>query len=105
MLCDVCAPAYGSVAALAATLPTNPRVLNLEPKSLSDVLGNVRAVAAAMGDPDRADGVCRGLEGRVAAVGERVAGLARPSAFVMEWADPVYHAGPWTPELVRLAGG
>ena len=104
-LCDVCAPAYGSVAALAAALPSRPRVLNLEPKSLAGVFENVRAVATAMGHPGRADEVCAALEGRVAAVARRVAGLPRPAAFVMEWADPIYNAGHWTPELVRLAGG
>jgi iron complex transport system substrate-binding protein len=104
-LCDVCAPAYGSVAALAATLPTRPRVLNLEPKCLGDVLGNVRQVAEAMGQPERADAVCAALAERVAAVTERVAGRPRRTIFVMEWADPIYNAGHWTPELVRLAGG
>ena len=104
-LCDVCAPAYGSVRALADALPSRPRVLNLEPRSLADVLGNVRAVAAAMGRPDRGDDVCAGLEQRVAAVVRRVAGLPRPTVFVLEWTDPLYTAGHWTPELVRLAGG
>jgi iron complex transport system substrate-binding protein len=104
-LCDVCAPAYGSVAALAAALPSRPRVLNLEPRSLSDMLGNVRAVAAAMGRPDRADGVVAGLERRMSDVVRRAAGLPRPAVFVMEWCDPIYTAGHWTPELVRLAGG
>jgi iron complex transport system substrate-binding protein len=104
-LCDVCAPAYGSVAALAATLPSRPRVLNLEPKALADVFTNIRAVAAAMGQPERADDVCRGLERRVAAVGALVAPYPRPRAFVMEWTEPIYNAGHWTPELVRLAGG
>src|SRR5689334_3015439 len=33
-LCDVCAPAYGSVAALASMLPSRPQLLNLEPNSL-----------------------------------------------------------------------
>src|SRR4051812_20687348 len=104
-LCDVCAPAYGSVAALAATLPSRPRVLNLEPRSLADVLNNVREVASAMGHPDRAAAVVAGLERRVAAVAERVTGLPRPGVFVMEWCDPIFNAGHWTPELVRLAGG
>ncbi len=104
-LCDVCAPAYRSVAALAAALPSRPRVLNLEPKSLADVIGNIRSVAAALGHPERADAVCRGLERRVAAVRNRVAGCPCPSVFVMEWAEPIYNAGHWTPELVRLAGG
>src|SRR5262249_32540275 len=47
-LCDVCAPAYGSVAALAEHLPSRPRVLNLEPKDLRGVLRCVRDVADAM---------------------------------------------------------
>lgn len=104
-LCDVCAPAYGSVAALASTLPTTPRVLNLEPKCFGDVLKCVREVAGAMGHPDRADELCRNLDRRVADVVRRVSGLTRPTVFVMEWADPIYNAGHWTPELVRLAGG
>ncbi|HEX4609724.1 MAG TPA: cobalamin-binding protein [Urbifossiella sp.] len=104
-LCDVCAPAYGSVAALAATLASRPRVLNLEPKSLADVFGNIRAVAAAMDHADRADAVIAGLERQVATVVRRVEGLPRPTVFVMEWAEPIFNAGHWTPELVRLAGG
>jgi iron complex transport system substrate-binding protein len=104
-LCDVCAPAYGSVAALAAALPSRPRVVNLEPKSLADVFANIRTVAVAMGRPERADDVCRDLERREAAVGERVAGCQRPTAFVMEWTEPIYGAGHWIPELVGLAGG
>jgi iron complex transport system substrate-binding protein len=104
-LCDVCAPAYGSVAAMAATLPSRPRVLNLEPKSLGDVLQNIGEVAAAMGHPEAARGVCRDLEQRVSNVAKQVSGLSRPTVFVMEWADPIFNAGHWTPELVRLAGG
>jgi len=58
-----------------------------------------------MGEPERADPVRRQLETRIAAVRERVAGLPRPTVFVMEWAAPIFNAGHWTPELVRLAGG
>ena len=104
-LCDVCAPAYGSVAALAEHLPSKPRVLNLEPKDLRGVLRCVRDVADAMGAPERGAEVCAALERRVAAVAERVAGLPRPTAFLMEWAEPIYNSGHWNPELIRLAGG
>jgi iron complex transport system substrate-binding protein len=104
-LCDVCAPAYGSVAAFAETLDPPPRVLSLEPHSLGDVLENIRDVAQTMGAPVRADPVLRQLKTRIDAVRERVAGLPRPPVFVMEWADPIFNAGHWTPELIRLAGG
>ncbi len=104
-LCDVCAPAYGSVAALAAALTSRPRVLNLEPRCLADVLNNVCEVAAAMGHPERAAVVVSELEERVAGVVNRVASLACPTVFVVEWCEPIFNAGHWTPELVRLAGG
>jgi iron complex transport system substrate-binding protein len=104
-LCDVCAPAYGSVAALAQGLPSKPQVLNLEPKCLDDVFRCIREVASAMGHPDRGAEVCCHLRQRVIAVTERVRHRPCPTAFVMEWADPIYNAGHWNPELVRLAGG
>src|SRR5262249_8472697 len=63
-LCDVCAPAYGSVAALAESLPSRPRVLNLEPKSLHDVLTGIQDVSDAMGYPEKGDVVRSGLEKR-----------------------------------------
>jgi iron complex transport system substrate-binding protein len=104
-LCDVCAPAYGSVAAMAATLPSKPRVLNLEPKCLGDILRGVEEVADAMGRADRGVEVRRALERRIAEVTERLRGLNRPTTFVMEWADPIYNSGHWNPELIALAGG
>jgi iron complex transport system substrate-binding protein len=104
-LCDVCAPSYGSVEALARTLPSAPRVLNLEPNSLEDVLGCIQAVAEAMGHPARGEEVCGRLRQRVADVEARVRGLPRPTVFLMEWAQPIFNAGHWSPELVRRAGG
>jgi len=104
-LCDVCAPAFDSVEAFAKTLPSQPRVLNLEPKSLGDILRGIREVAEAMGHPDQGAEVCRQLDRRIAAVRERVAGLRRPTAFLMEWADPIFNSGHWNPELIRIAQG
>ena len=104
-LCDVCAPAYGSVAALAAALPSKPRTLNLEPKCLRDILGNVAAVSSAMGHAENGTEVCRHLERRIADVQERVKGLGRPTVFIMEWSEPIFNSGHWNPELIRLAGG
>jgi iron complex transport system substrate-binding protein len=104
-LCDVCAPAYSSVAALAKALPSQPRTLNLEPKCLRDILDNVVAVAAAMGHAEKGTEVCGRLERRIAEVQKRVGGLGRRTVFIMEWAEPIFNSGHWNPELIRLAGG
>src|SRR5260370_38023727 len=54
-LCDVCAIDYGTVARLAETLPGPPRVVNLEPTSLSDIFEGIRHVAQVCGGPERGD--------------------------------------------------
>jgi len=41
-LCDVCAVGYDTVARLAETLPGAPRVVNLEPSSLTEIFENIR---------------------------------------------------------------
>ncbi len=89
----------------AESLPSKPRVLNLEPKSLGDVLRCISDAAEALGHPQKGTALRRQLEQRITAVGSRVAGLRAPTVFVMEWADPIFNAGHWTPELVRLARG
>jgi iron complex transport system substrate-binding protein len=105
-LCDVCAPAYGSVWAFAQTLPGPPRVLNLEPRSLEDMFANIVQVAEAMGRPDRAVPVLRDLRERVRAVERASSGLdRRPAVLLMEWVGPPFCSGHWGPELVELAGG
>src|SRR5262249_31566433 len=45
------------------------------------------------------------LEAQITAVKERVEGRTRRTAFIMEWADPIYNSGHWNPELIRLAQG
>jgi iron complex transport system substrate-binding protein len=105
-LCDVCAVGYGTVARLAETLPGPPRVVNLEPASLSDIFDDIRHVAEACGATERGDEVIANLSARVETVRKRAAHVAdRPRCFLMEWVDPPFCSGHWAPELVDLAGG
>ena len=65
-----------------------------------------RAGAEAAGVADRGRGVVAGLRARVAAVAARAEGLReRPTVGVLEWLDPPFSSGHWTPELIALAGG
>jgi iron complex transport system substrate-binding protein len=105
-LCDVCAVGYGTVARLAATLPGPPRLVNLEPTSLSDVFDDIRRVAQACGVADRANEMIASLSERVEAVRLRADRIShRPRCFLMEWVDPPFCSGHWGPELVEIAGG
>jgi iron complex transport system substrate-binding protein len=105
-LCDVCAVGYGTVARLAETLPGPPKVVNLEPTSLSDIFDDIRRVAEACGVAEHAHGVIAAFSERVEAVRRRADRIAhRPHCFLMEWVDPPFCSGHWGPELVDIAGG
>ncbi len=105
-LCDVCAVAEEEVRAAACALPGGPRVINLEPQTLSEVFAAMRQVAEAAGADQKADEVVAQLTARVEAVVARTARLrCRPRVALLEWLDPPFSCGHWSPELVRLAGG
>ena len=105
-LCDVCAVAEGEVANAIARLPGPPRVLTLEPHRLGDVLDGMQAVADAAGASEAGRGAVAGLRRRIDAVAERSAAIAvRPRVMLLEWLDPPFTAGHWSPEIVALAGG
>lgn len=105
-LCDVCAVAEAEVQAAACKLPGAPRVVNLEPQLLGEVLASIPQVAAAAGVPERAGPVVAALQARIDAVVNRTRNIAsRPRVMVLEWIDPPFSSGHWTPELVEMAGG
>jgi len=105
-LCDVCAVGYGTVARLAETLPGPPRVINLEPSSLSDIFDDIRRVAEVCGVSGHAEELIGQLSRRIEAVRRRAYRIAnRPRVLLMEWVDPPFCSGHWGPELIEMAGG
>lgn len=105
-LCDVCAVAEEEVRNAACLLPSSPRVLNLEPETLGEVLECIRDVAIATAVERRGVETVAALRSRVDAVVSRGTKLrSRPRVALLEWLDPPFSTGHWNPELVRLAGG
>lgn len=105
-LCNVCAVAEEEVHALTSRLPTSPRVINLEPNCLDDLFTCLQLVASACQVEVQGEVVIAALRRRIEHVARQVELQARrPRVVVLEWIDPLFCAGHWTPELVRLAGG
>lgn len=104
-LCDVCAVAYDQVQEAAAGLSSRPRVLDLEPSSLADILDGIRLVGEAIGRPEAAGALVASLRQRIDAVRAKTRNVSiRPRVFCMEWVDPPFCGGHWMKELVDLAG-
>ncbi|HEY4450870.1 MAG TPA: cobalamin-binding protein [Solirubrobacteraceae bacterium] len=104
-LCPVCAVSYDDVAELARGLPSRPRVIALDPHTFGETLADVRTLAQATGTRDAGIELVARIAGRVDRVRLAVRGEPRPRVAALEWLDPVFAAGHWTPQLIELAGG
>jgi iron complex transport system substrate-binding protein len=104
-LCTVCAVSYDDVAKIASRLPSHPRVVPLDPHTLGEVLGDVRTVAEATDRRDEGVALVQDAADRIDRVRLAVRGADRPRVAALEWLDPVYVAGHWTPQLIDYAGG
>jgi iron complex transport system substrate-binding protein len=104
-LCPVCAVSYEEVAEIAKTLPGRPEVIALDPKTLGETLGDVRTIAQATGRRDEGVEMIQSSAGRIDRVKLAVRAQPRPRVAALEWLDPVFVAGHWTPQLIELAGG
>jgi iron complex transport system substrate-binding protein len=104
-LCPVCAVSYDEVAAIAQELRCKPRVIALDPKTLGETLGDVRTVAEATNSRARGVELVARSRARIDRVRLAVRDEPRVRAVALEWLDPVYVAGHWTPQMIELAGG
>ena len=106
-LCDVCAVDAGAVYRLGDLLPEPPIVVAMEGRTLPGVWEDIRAIAQAIGREAEAETLLASLDARSARVHEtlKAACAPRPRVAVIEWLDPLFAAGHWTPELVKRAGG
>jgi iron complex transport system substrate-binding protein len=101
-LCAVCAVTLDQI---PARFPHPPQVVPLDASNIAGMFQDVRRIAVALGRDDAAERLIGHLESRLAAIQARVAGLARPRVACLEWLDPLFNAGHWVPEQVRIAGG
>ncbi len=75
-------------------------------RTIAGILDMIRMVGAMVGVSEKADGLARGYEERLAAARERAAQLpARPKVFFEEWDEPLISTIGWVSELVETAGG
>jgi len=105
-LCKVCAVDQTSIEqALGGFAPTT-RIIALQPVELSAVLEDIERIAAATDTFDRGQVAIDSLRSRIQTVEHAVRQAThRPTVVMLEWIEPLFCSGHWTPELVRIAGG
>jgi ABC-type Fe3+-hydroxamate transport system substrate-binding protein len=105
-LCEVCSIDLNSVRAAAAELRPQPTIVSLNPHSLEDVLDDLLRVGEAIGLKSAAQQGVVGLRERFWSARDFVNPyIDGPEVAFLEWMDPLFCAGHWTPQLIEAAGG
>lgn len=107
-LCEVCAVAEDEVLDAVCHLPGNAKIINLEPMTLEDVFDTLLLVGEETNFKKQASNAVTQLKDRVNKVIEltekNIPVTLRPELVFLEWLDPPFNAGHWTPELIEYAG-
>jgi len=105
-LCSVCSIDLEAVQRVAAQLDPAPAIVSVNPTTIEDVLDDALKIAAAVGLEAEAQCLVVSLRDRLHRAGDCIpAFVDGPSVAVLEWVDPIYVGGHWTPQLVERAGG
>ena len=104
-LCAVCAVSYDDVKTVAERLDPVPEVLSLDPHTLGEVLGDVRTLAQATDSKDAGVDLVQEAASRIDRVRLAVRAAQPVRVAALEWLDPIYVAGHWTPQMIEYAGG
>lgn len=105
-LCDVCSIDLNTVRRVAADMNPAPTIISLNPATVEDVLDDMLRVGEAVGLAARAGEEVVRLRERIYAAMDYVPNFAAaPVVVFLEWTDPLFIGGHWTPQLIERAGG
>ncbi len=105
-LCEVCAVSYKTVQKAAKIFVADAKVVSLEPNTIADIFENIKTIGELCGASETAEKVVADLQNRLDRVRAKTEKLAnRPKVFMLEWLEPPFAPGHWTPEQVEIAGG
>jgi iron complex transport system substrate-binding protein len=105
-LCPVCAVSHDEVVAAAEKIESCPKVIALDPKTLGESMGDIRTIAQATNSRDAGLDLVARQRLRIDRVKVAASKIVdKPRVVAIEWFDPIYIAGHWTPQLIELAGG
>lgn len=111
-LCRVCSIDLATVRRVAADMPAGPttgepvKVVSLNPTTFEGIFDDILTVAEAVGLGDAGVRACAALRDRVSRASDYVnAYVTGPRVAFLEWTEPLFVGGHWTPQLIERAGG
>ena len=94
-----------TVRRVAHQINPSPEVVSLNPESFEGVLDDVMTIGRAVGLESRAQEALVRLRERFFSAADYATVLAdQPKVVFLEWVDPPFIGGHWTPQLIERAG-
>ena len=104
-LCDVCSIDLETVRNICASMDPAPEIVSLNPTSVEEVFDDALAVGRAVGLDREAEAAVVALRERMHSAQDHVNAYDDgPVVVFLEWTDPLYVGGHWTPQLIERAG-
>jgi iron complex transport system substrate-binding protein len=107
-ICEVCSPFTKEINCAISILEYKPKVIVLDPHNISDILDNIYEIAKNVGRIKKGQNVVKSLEDKINKI-KKITGIKNekdfPNILCLEWLDPLFTAGHWVPEMVKIAGG
>src|SRR4051812_42704294 len=101
-LCEVCAVSYKTVQKAAKMFVADAKVVSLEPNTIEDIFENIKTVGELCGVSEKAEEVVARLQRRLDDIRDKTETVEkRPRVFMLEWLEPPFAPGHWTPEQVE----
>lgn len=95
--------------AIKRAIPSVQEVLSIDPSTLSEVFAATVQLSRLLNCPISANMAVAGAKLRLQAIRQCVGKLRTkgdsPRVAILQWADPIYLAGDWVPEIVDVGGG
>lgn len=105
-LCDVCSIDLPTVQRIAADMSPEPAIVSLNPALMEDIYDDLLRVGETVDLKREAERAVVALRERYWTAVDYVNPYeAAPEVALLEWMDPLFAAGHWTPQLIEAAGG
>lgn len=103
-ICDVCSPHNREMEKVIRFLGYTLDTLVLDPHTVEDVIQNVVDVAKIVGKDDKGLQIKTDIQNRIEYIVSTIKD-ENPNVICLEWLDPLYIAGHWVPQMIKIAGG
>lgn len=100
-LCAVCSVTESEVTSACLKSGVTPRIVSLSPRSLEGVWKSIVEVGDVLRLPDQGQALAEELRRRAATP----APPKKARVAVLEWLDPPFLSGLWTPDMITSGGG